>query len=1223
MSSKRIFSWSKRQSGSEVYYRTGGIVPIDASPDLISHGFEAKVRVTPNSERKRPSDLKIVTDNKQVVLNSRSSTYNVALVSAASNLQAVFNDILRSPAPFVATCPRSASVLKPLPSRPRSLSLPSSPKLPVELPGSILQENQGFPPCATTENPALACPTIENTQGTTRSARKDFEDQEAVLDLLDLFAEPLAHARSVPDLGRRDGDMRSVRSGNALNSTASVKSSPSKLQHKKLLSETSSRRRSRTDLLTSPSASDPKLTALADGNGPDNSGRTRNARKIEELKATISNQDHTISTLQSQFSSLRASHESHIASLTDTHLAEVASLKNYARVLEDQLAHRPSLHHASSNNLLFVLDTTEPRTPIHESSQPATESGSATSTKSFRSALEKQSQSPQRPRNSPEMESLKRKLSTTRRPETTNRNLLPELNQYKQNNVALQYQIESLMAKLNESKKNERALKTSAEEAERQCEEWREKAAEADKMTKSAQSLQNTIDHLENRLEIANIEKLDAQEQLYNVQSAKSPFELPKLQAAKNTHLSMSTVFSSDSPVSHGDTQELSTLAAFVAHIERLQDQVRQKDATISDLEANRAQLQQRHEQLERDQQALGLQMGIQNELMRKTRQSDSHIEQLRAAIIERETIIGEKEKSMRILQRQLDRHKLLLQAQIRRNATMTLHITVDQSTLPELGTLAKRADIDKWVEGLQDRLKKEKTMSNVEQSNDSRQTTLTNLRDEIDFYVREIILYKLDIRGYKSDIKKLKKITTQLSTYGSRASDLGSDTSSLRPAGTPNQARFSPLSPEIGSSGVPSPILEGPRHGLSTVDVPQPIPDGELGVKLPTNNPNPSREREDVRPDTSHSASHAVKIDIAGEADCLPHEVASSPVECSFEERRPTSPSPALMKFSDLLHNVPEIKPLPSLRHGRSMSESILPSFATSSARGMAQAYAATDHLASSPSSIDITSMAGRDQEENVPQPSMSRQNSNASAVRVVPPHMARDMRDSMASSPSPMPPSFLRSRAGSAGSSTANNTTDAPPERKLSTASSSSVPFVIGMGSPHNPTIVPLAASMPLTSCSITRNAPLKISTSRVGVGGTMASCMPVTSPVSPTNTSRLEPPTKVAATKPTPVVSATPSRKFSLSRNHDEQAPTPPRTPSHSRTISGGSIRTAIRLPRTRDKEKVAHKMRKDSIGMPQPLGSPFAVNMSASESAGVSRPIERGDGEGLAYSIGEAI
>jgi hypothetical protein len=40
-----MFSWSKRQSGSETYYRTGGIIPIDASPDLSSNGVEAKVRI--------------------------------------------------------------------------------------------------------------------------------------------------------------------------------------------------------------------------------------------------------------------------------------------------------------------------------------------------------------------------------------------------------------------------------------------------------------------------------------------------------------------------------------------------------------------------------------------------------------------------------------------------------------------------------------------------------------------------------------------------------------------------------------------------------------------------------------------------------------------------------------------------------------------------------------------------------------------------------------------------------------------------------------------------------------------------------------------------------------------------------------------------------------------------------------------------------------------------
>lgn len=43
MSSKRMFSWSRRQSASEPYYRTGGLLPIEAEGIEVSHGFEAKV----------------------------------------------------------------------------------------------------------------------------------------------------------------------------------------------------------------------------------------------------------------------------------------------------------------------------------------------------------------------------------------------------------------------------------------------------------------------------------------------------------------------------------------------------------------------------------------------------------------------------------------------------------------------------------------------------------------------------------------------------------------------------------------------------------------------------------------------------------------------------------------------------------------------------------------------------------------------------------------------------------------------------------------------------------------------------------------------------------------------------------------------------------------------------------------------------------------------------
>jgi hypothetical protein len=49
MNSQKIFSWSKRQSTSDPYYRTGGLLSIEASPDVSSNGFEAKVRMDPSS----------------------------------------------------------------------------------------------------------------------------------------------------------------------------------------------------------------------------------------------------------------------------------------------------------------------------------------------------------------------------------------------------------------------------------------------------------------------------------------------------------------------------------------------------------------------------------------------------------------------------------------------------------------------------------------------------------------------------------------------------------------------------------------------------------------------------------------------------------------------------------------------------------------------------------------------------------------------------------------------------------------------------------------------------------------------------------------------------------------------------------------------------------------------------------------------------------------------
>jgi chromosome segregation ATPase len=117
--------------------------------------------------------------------------------------------------------------------------------------------------------------------------------------------------------------------------------------------------------------------------------------------------------------------------------------------------------------------------------------------------------------------------------------LLPELNQYKQNNVALQKQIESLMAKLNDLKRNEKGLRNTLGAAEQRCAELENIVEQADKLAKTMQALQNTIDHLESRLEIANTERLDAEEQLSNLRDERSPLGFP----LSNTYMRSDTEF--------------------------------------------------------------------------------------------------------------------------------------------------------------------------------------------------------------------------------------------------------------------------------------------------------------------------------------------------------------------------------------------------------------------------------------------------------------------------------------------------------------------------------------------------------------------------------------------------------------------------------------------------------------------------------------------------------
>jgi hypothetical protein len=207
-----------------------------------------------------------------------------------------------------------------------------------------------------------------------------------------------------------------------------------------------------------------------------------------------------------------------------------------------------------------------------------------------------------------------------------------------------------------------------------------------------------------------------------------------------------------------------------------------------------------------------------------------------------------------------------------------------------------------------------------------------------------------------------------------------------------------------------------------------------------------------------------------------------------------------------------------------------------------------------------------------NAPKP--QRSNFNSSSPRIAPPpHPMAGPPARAAIAPSPMSPVSLCIKAGSAVPSTNDYPSQVPPplERNLGPTSDPNVPFVIGMGSSYNPTLItPSTALMP-TVCSITRNAPLKIIpfTPQAGVSGTMASSTTVSSPCSHPDVAGLVPPPRPMSTKPTQLTPIAAVRKTSLrSQDRAKWVSSPPRTPSDSRSVSGSSTRTAIRLPRAYD-------------------------------------------------------
>ncbi len=215
----------------------------------------------------RPSNLKIMLpEKKQIVTSPVANSYNAALAHAASNLQAAFDEMLRSPASMYTPCIKSPLIEKPLPSPPLNGSGLLIGNLPVELPGSILLENQGFPRSPSPVLLASTRPESRNSAIEEEQPGHHFESTGSSPLLSNLPPRILTHAKSFPTLNMRQENMSSTHSLNALNSSAITNSASLGLHHRRTPSAGSSRRCSGQYRITKPSATESKHTCSDAGN---------------------------------------------------------------------------------------------------------------------------------------------------------------------------------------------------------------------------------------------------------------------------------------------------------------------------------------------------------------------------------------------------------------------------------------------------------------------------------------------------------------------------------------------------------------------------------------------------------------------------------------------------------------------------------------------------------------------------------------------------------------------------------------------------------------------------------------------------------------------------------------------------------------------------------------------------------------------------------------------
>jgi hypothetical protein len=406
--------------------------------------------------------------------------------------------------------------------------------------------------------------------------------------------------------------------------------------------------------------------------------------------------------------------------------------------------------------------------------------------------------------------------------------------QYKQNHEAFQKQIGSLMDKLRDATTDKKDIQKNLDRMASHCaaqdeligtlkKEARDlekhDTSDLKRALENVTKLRNSVDYLESRLEASNIARVDALEEIYNLQHDVSPFSRAQpsekqlridLQDttlkvfALEKQLKRHGIPASDGPqprnrsendVQTADPNQVKAISAFVSKIERLAEE---KEEVIKicerDLAENTAAADQRADEAER------LRAESQMLWQKECDHWENKHNRSAAEVKELKSKLDDAEIQVLRLRREMELFKTALEAEVRKHGSFKIWGDIDtDSLLPN----ATREDVDRMIARLQKRLKAHMAThsTTTEKPLTDGELRIEQLSKEVEFYVKEIVYYKLDIKGYKKDIKKLSAALNVPSSASSPTISGHRDTTPAAP-----RQKFALMSPALAISATPSP---------------------------------------------------------------------------------------------------------------------------------------------------------------------------------------------------------------------------------------------------------------------------------------------------------------------------------------------------------------------------------------------------------------------------------